>query len=416
MLEIIINIIIFCVMPISGFLVLKNILNIKKVNNRFKSIILILSLIAINFIQYNSSYQTLNVILNFISMVVCYKLIFDVSFFDSFLLSIVLMIFVSISDILTYLVMTPFFGMEAIRETGFIMLASNLMVGLFTVLLSCFNFIKRIINKVLSKLESKHKFQVISIAFLWVVVISCLCYFVVHKSTNIMEFHISALIEIIFIVFLVIYFREKNQNSLLNEKFNDLFDYIQTIEDIVESEQLNIHEYKNQLTVIKGMSKDKNINNYINSIVVNNDIDMNFNSDLKKLPKGGLKGLLYYKSAVAKKKNLNLIIDINKNSCQVLKTMSIENVKTLSKLLGVYLDNAIEASEISDAKNLSIEIYNKSDKVNIVISNSTIKNIDISKFNKKDYSTKGNSRGKGLYLLTNKVKNRYFSDFFSPYF
>ena len=153
------------------------------------------------------------------------------------------------------------------------------------------------------------------------------------------------------------------------------------------------------------MSNNKKINDYIDSIVEVKDLGIESNSDLAKLPKGGLKGLLYYKCAIAKKKKLNLFVNISKNSCNSLKNISVENVKILSKLLGVYLDNAIEASEVSEGKNLSIEIYNKLDKVNIVISNTVVKGLDISKFNKKGYSTKGKGRGKGLYLVTKTLKN-----------
>ena len=132
----IIKIITSFVMPVSGLLVIKNLLGIKKTDTPVRTIILILLLAAINFIQYDSSYQTINVILNFVSMIVCYKFVFNTSFFKSFLLSVILMILVSLSDMITYLIMSPIFGMEAIRESGFIMLASNIMVGLFTVLLS----------------------------------------------------------------------------------------------------------------------------------------------------------------------------------------------------------------------------------------------------------------------------------------
>ena len=236
------------VMPVSGLLAIKNLLGIDRLNNRIKIVFLILLLATINYLQYNSSYQSFNIILNFISMVICYKLIFKIGIFKSFLLSIILMLFVSLSDMITYLIMSPVFGMNTVRKAGFVMLASNLMVGLFTVLLSYFKFIKTIFDKLVKKLESKPTFQIVIIAFLWVVVISCICYFVIHKS-NSPDFYISAVVETIFIIFLIVYFKEKNQNALLNERFDSLFDYIQTIEDIIESEQLNIHEFKNQLTL-----------------------------------------------------------------------------------------------------------------------------------------------------------------------
>ncbi len=400
MLEILIKIVIFTVMPISGFFVIKNFLKSDLKIYSIRNILMLMGLALLTSLLYHIEYQSLYVILNFVAIVICYKLIFKLDFSNSFLLSTILMVLIAVSDTLTYLVLNLFFGMEAIRNYGLVMMASNVLVGVFTVLLSHIKIVKIITNKLLTKVESKTKLQILLIAFLWIVVVSCIGYFIVRNYKDISEFYISAAIEIIFIIFILVYFKEKNQNSILNERFNSLFDYIQTVEDIVESEQLNIHEYKNQLTVIRGMSKNKKINDYIDSIVVNPDFAFEPNSDLKKLPKGGLKGLLYYKCAIAKKKGLNILININKNSCNLLKSMSSNDVKILSRLLGVYLDNAIEASEISLSKNLSVEIYNNHGQVNIVISNSTVDNLNVSKIGKNGFSTKGKNRGKGLYLVS----------------
>ena len=393
------------VMPVSGFFVLRNLL--RRNDCKFfsiKTLFILLLLALLNFSLYDSEYQSLNIVLNFISLVVCYKIIFKIEFFTSFILSILLMFFVFIVDTITYLIMTPIFGMDSLRNVGFVMMGSNICVGVLTVLFSYIKYIKKIVNKLLMKLESKTKLQVFLISFLWIIVISCVGYFIVHHVGNKAEFYISVVVEVIFIIFLVNYFRDKDRYISLNTKFDELFDYIQTVEDIIDSEQLNIHEYKNQLSVIKGMSKNKKINDYIDSIVVNESYVLEGNADLKRLPKGGLKGLIYYKCIYAKKKNLNLLVSINKDSETLLKKLSVDDTKILSKLLGVYLDNAIEASEVSENKNLSIEIYNKSGNINIVISNSIGDNVDLSKIAKKGYSTKGQNRGKGLYLVNKTLK------------
>lgn len=405
MVEVMIKFVTFVVMPISGFFVLKNFLKSELKIYAPRNILILLGLALLTSLLYQIEYHSLNIILNFVAIVICYKLIFKLDFSNSFMLSTILMILIAISDTLTYLALNVIFGMEAIRNYGIVMMASNVLVGIFAILLSYIRFVKVVVNKLLTKIESKTKLQILLIAFLWIVVVSCIGYFIVRSYENAPEFYLSVSIEIIFIIFILVYFKEKNQNSILNERFNNLFDYIQTVEDIVESEQLNVHEYKNQLTVIRGMSKNKKINDYIDSIVISPDFAFEPNSDLKKLPKGGLKGLLYYKCAIARKKGLNILISISKNSCNILKNITSNDVKVLSRLLGVYLDNAIEASEVSANKNLSVEIYNSLGQVNIVISNSIVDNLDISKFGKNGFSTKGENRGKGLYLVSKILKS-----------
>ena len=71
----------------------------------------------------------------------------------------------------------------------------------------------------------------------------------------------------------------------------------------------------------------------------------------------------------------------------------------------MYLDNAIEASEDSKEKSMSIEIYKtKTEDIKFVISNSYSGTIS-EKIGKQTYSTKGRKRGHGLLLANSIMKN-----------
>lgn len=395
----------FFVMPVSGFYVINNVLHKKEKIYTIKNLIVIFALFLLNLFFYNSEYQSLITILNFCSIIIGYKIIFRISLFESLFLSMVLMTFAFFSDTVVYLTVGSIFGSDALRQPGFVMLLSNILVGVLCVALSTIGYAKRLVKRLLIKFETRTRLQFFMLSVLWIVAISFTEYFVFKNTSGGAELWVCVLVEVVFIIFIANYFRDKNRYLVLNEKYDELFNYIQTIEDIVDSEQLNLHEYKNQLNVIKGMSKNKKINEYIDSIVQNEDVTLESNTDLRKIPKGGLKGLLYYKCALAKKRNLNVLININKNSFSIIKNMDLEDIKILSKMMGVYLDNAIEASSETNSKNLSIEIYKGNDKLNIVISNSIIGNIDKSKFSKKGYSTKGKNRGKGLYLVSRFISN-----------
>ena len=78
-------------------------------------------------------------------------------------------------------------------------------------------------------------------------------------------------------------------------------------------------------------------------------------------------------------------------------------MKIVCRLVGIYMDNAIEASIESKRKIISVEIYELKNELNVVIANSFNKNKDISRRNEKGYSTKGKGRGNGLYFAKRMV-------------
>jgi len=128
-------------------------------------------------------------------------------------------------------------------------------------------------------------------------------------------------------------------------------------------------------------------------------------NNIEKLPKG-IRGLVYYKICQAEK-DLNIKIYSDKD----LKNINFSSNKTsknLLKIIGILLDNAIEASYESKDKMLSINLF-KDNKIMVINITNSIKNsIDTSKIFKKGFSTKGKERGYGLSTvkdILNEEKN-----------
>lgn len=254
-----------------------------------------------------------------------------------------------------------------------------------------------LLQSLLEKLKKKKNIKVIIFVILWILTLSIVCYIILKSPIYTAGFWASVFIEIVIIIFLVVYLKDKYNYMILNDKFDNLFDCVQTMEEYFDAEKLNIHEYKNQLSVIKSMTKDKKIINYINSLVSDAKYENLWTFDLKEVPKGGFKGLLYYKFAIANSKKLNITINISGNSYEFFHKLSNEYTKKLSTIVGIYLDNAIEEAEYSKKKNLCFEIYT-TNVLNIVISNSLSTEVNIKNISKKGYSSKGKGRGYGLYF------------------
>lgn len=118
------------------------------------------------------------------------------------------------------------------------------------------------------------------------------------------------------------------------------------------------------------------------------------NSELKNLMRirnKELRGLLYAKAAGSKKR-VKITVDIANDITDINM-----DVLDLAVLIGNYVDNAIEAAEQSGEKGVYIGIARTGNGTDIVIRNSCVAVPDIKNMNKKGYSTKGKSRGLGLY-------------------
>lgn len=398
MLKVIIDLATFLVMPISGFFVIKNLTGSDEKIYSLKNVLILFLLVIANALIYNIEYKYMITLVNFFFLVLGYKFIFKKSFFQSLILTVVLIILAAISDVVLYIIMSNIFEQSTLKETGIVMLISNILVGVVTVLLSKIKTLIKFITNLLLKFNKNSSAQFLLISSLWIFIISLLCYSIVTSPINSFTFWIGICIEVVFIVFMLNYFRDKYRYISLNEKFDDLYNYIQTMEEYIDSEKLNIHEYKNQLSVIKSMTNNKKIKAYIDSLVVETKIEGEWSSELKNLPKGGLKGLLYYKLAQASSRGINVLVTVSKDCNSVFKKFSLEETKQLSRLVGIYMDNAIEATANTKKKNLTLEIYKIKGNVNIVISNSIEEDIDLKQVTKKGFSSKGKGRGNGLYL------------------
>lgn len=210
------------------------------------------------------------------------------------------------------------------------------------------------------------------------------------------------LMLLVFISFVFLFFsllKEWQEKYLIINKYNELDDYINSFESVLDKQNMLIHEYKNQLYIIRGMSKKKDSNLYIDSLLKDSFDTDNLNiKELNKLSKNGLRSLLYYKITRAIKEEIDISLVVSTGIRKDLDQIELIKQKYLLNFVGVFLDNAIEAAKDTSDKKILIEIYKIKGKITIVISNSIVGEIDLNLIETKGFSTKGNDRGMGLYL------------------
>lgn len=115
-------------------------------------------------------------------------------------------------------------------------------------------------------------------------------------------------------------------------------------------------------------------------------------------------GVVVNKILVAREKEMSLSLDINLNVAEI-NFPKFE----LSRILGILIDNAIEAGEKTEDKKLILDMHTDyKENIDVIKIANSIENlnIDVNKVFEKDYSTKENPSGYGLYSVR-KYFNKY---------
>ena len=279
---------------------------------------------------------------------------------------------------------------------------SNIMVFILSNLIFRIHFIKKFLNSII-EWYNKNEYKSLIIFVLFCLTIGT---FVLYNNFLVLLpisfLALTNLFCVAVFVFVIGFFREKTNNNKIIYEYDQLMDYVKTYEVLLDEKSKKQHEYRNQLAVIRIMAKNKRTREYIDELLDEENIENNLETinKLKYIPTGGLKGLIYYKIETMKKKSINIFVDVSSelDNHKLWKECD-KNLQDISKVLGVYLDNAIEAAELSKEKYITFEAYLDEKSIVFKISNTYENKIDVGKIDKEGYSTKGKGKGYGLALV-----------------
>ena len=391
----------------------------QKITIRTFLIIFILSLPTV--VLYRTEYNMFMSIITYILAILLFKKYFKISLLSSIYICSYGIILIGVTDLVFSIKNSILLSYEELRTSIFHVIENNLLIGCIACLISIIPAIKNKVNYIYIKIEKTPNYNIITFTII------CLFTIIIafFNITEIFKLNTHFIITIVSILFLFIlyyfYISELNNYGKLKNKYEILFDYVQTFENWIDDEQMYRHELKNNLSMIRDMTKNKKIINKIDEMLkVNINIDDEYIELLKYIPKGGLKGLLYYKIALAKNKKVKMVIEISPKIKTLIKKIPENNLKQLSIILGIYLDNAIEAAESSKKKLITVEVYEINNKITFTISNTYNEMHTIKEMNRKGFTTKGNNHGKGLYYASKvlhksdwlKSDQIYLNDFF----
>lgn len=297
-------------------------------------------------------------------------------------------------------------------QTNFIgIIFANVSILVIVLILINFHFIEKNIVRIIEWYKNKKIVNNIILIFFGLIMMFFFIFYNYLKIESKEIFFINNAFFISVIIFIISFFKEKTDNARLSSEYDQLLDYVKTYEEVIEEKSKNQHEYNNQLILIREMlgNRNKKVREYIDQIlsIENEQSKSNWLNKIKNIPNGGLKGLIHYKIVEMQKKKIKLYIDINENvDNKKINKYLTDNLNDISKIIGVYLDNAREAALKSKKKYIIIEAECNKDKLNFSISNTYKGGINLSKIDNAGYSKKGKNRGYGLSLVHDIISKR----------
>lgn len=225
-------------------------------------------------------------------------------------------------------------------------------------------------------------------------------------------------IDFLFTMFLLLCFimagflmlKQNSDIQKTTSMYQKLVAYSDITNGLLEDYRVISHEQKNQLLVIRSLLDDNSPQELVDYVDGLLDKKVGFKyewiGDLNYLPLSGLKGLINYKLIEANSLKINTNISISKDiNKSKLNNLATKQKDELYSIIGVYLDNAIQAAKESNKKEVSLEIYKEKEKIVIVIANTYNGKIEMEKLDNYGYTTKGKNHGVGLHLVKKIIEN-----------
>lgn len=371
----------------------------EKFKYNFKNIVFVIILAFLFLLNKKFNIVVSSVLTSIILLLLFSKIIFKNNIRNTIVYALTYYLILSVYD---FIFSFFFYWLNAIIDSD---LSQNyLIMGGFTLLIT-------FLTSLFCKLKFVRKFSdlIINLSknnYVNVLVISLIILFIVILSTKLSleydyeKFLFNLLLLSVFLFFIVFAFIKNHLAQKEKQEKETLLEFISKYEKIIDENRINKHEMLNNLIILRSF-EDKNTEEY-NKVLDDLIVTYDNNSDaciknISKLPTG-LKGILYYKINDMRNKNINLNVNISKRVSSPLEKLPLDEYVILSRIIGIVMDNALEASIKSKEKFVMIEVFEQNDNVIIIIENSYNNKVNVNDLKKKNFSTKGKSRGLGLYI------------------
>lgn len=334
--------------------------------------------------------------------------VFIIFIVDSFAVNLVKIIFISI------------FNYDMIIYNTYFRPISTLISYLYTILMI-------FLIKKYSKLNNYNIIDIFKNSFLYYSIISLFCFTLIIDRFTAYTLSIIAFNKSIFdallilnemtivvffgIILAFIYLSKRHEEILFRQlEIEKLTEYTNNIEVLDQDIRAFKHDFTNILSCIRGYLDTDNYIElkkfFFNKILPINDnlnkdsLKLHLLSNIKTLE---LKGLISSKVLKAKSAGIDIFIDI----AEPIEDIKMDTID-LCRVLGILLDNAIEAAVLCANPVLKLGVIKKQKSISFIVINSFAgETPKIHEIYIRGFSTKGTGRGIGLANLKSILSNYY---------
>lgn len=294
--------------------------------------------------------------------------------------------------------------MNFVSSNYFGSLIINILIGFMSVILVNISFFKKLLNFLQKITSNISKNIIISIFALLIIICNFLLAISYYKieTKYVLIFDTVMIIIYSFIVFKML--EQKNRYIKISNKYNMTNTTLKELEQNVTRLKITNHENKNQLLTIRNMIKKgedgksliKHIENIVNTKIKDDETLMLQTSTITN---SMISSIVYSKMLTMKENDVDAALIISRDIKDLyLSDIPDELAVEVCKIIGVYLDNALEEVSKYEEKLINIEFYAEKKTLCIAISNNFEGEIDFEKMDNPGYTTKENGHGYGLSL------------------
>ena len=328
----------------------------------------------------------------------------------SITMTILLQLIVMLSEEIYAIICTVIFKFDVTSPVPYINLVNNIGTTIVSLLLWKTSYPRRIYNFIVNSIQSFKQREIIIATFLMLMV-AIISTMAVYMNWNyIIVLSINTFLIFVFVFISIKFANAQSKYNEINNKYETSITSLREYEAMIDKYRIYNHENKNELQTLRNLISKKNTKalKYIDSILDNKIKDNEkIMHKTSKIPEGGLRATIYSKLCTMDEIGIKYSLDIAKD----IRTVDLINMKedivlNICKILGVFLDNAIEAVKDLKTKHIGIEIYLMDGDLCVDITNNYEGKLDMNKIGSSKYTTKGGNHGYGLSLV-----NQIISDY-----
>jgi len=389
-------------------------LEVYKIISNYKikfSFLKILGFIMLALFEYYSNCNLdayLKLLVSHFVIISVYKIFFKDELSLTILKFFIIYVVLSICDFLvsSIFLFYPIKSSMDLSKIPFLKTLSTLLTSLILLLLFSIRKFVVFLNKLLNYIREKWSVYLLIFSCLFFTVIVVIA-FSNATSLQLKNFIVLFMSIILLLSLCIIMIFQYFKNKHSEEEQESLLSLMSEYEKVLDQEKMNRHDMLNDLIIIKSFKDktSKEFDNTLNDIIKNyQDNKSQIYSNLYNLP-SGLKGIIYCKMGKIKESKINLVLLSSNEVVENFNKLNSKMYYKVCKILGILLDNAIEASTATKNKHVLIDIYLEEKDVVVYIENSFSNPIDINELYKKGFSSKGSNRGYGLYIVNKLVES-----------